>query len=81
MDTVPCRTRTLSRFSCLILAGVLAAGCSPSAERLSGFTADGTKEERQVEAGILGMPSGTRMNEYHLALTSRPHHAGTEANE
>jgi N-acetylated-alpha-linked acidic dipeptidase len=65
----------------VLVVGLLSAGCSPSGQSLPGFTAEGATEQREIEAGILGTPSGERMNEYHLALTAEPHHAGTPANE
>lgn len=49
--------------------------------RPQGFTPDGAVEQRAIEEGILGTPSGDRMLEYHRPLTAEPHHAGIEAQE
>ena len=47
---------------------------------LPGYTAASGQRELATEAAIIGKPSAQRMDAYHLALTSEPHHAGTEAN-
>jgi len=49
--------------------------------RLLGFTAAGTAAQRARERQVLGMPANARMNDYHVAMTSEAHHAGTEAQE
>jgi N-acetylated-alpha-linked acidic dipeptidase len=57
------------------------ASAQSSGERLLGFTAAGTEAQRALERQLLGQPDGDRMLEYHTAMTSEPHHAGTAAQE
>lgn len=64
-----------------LLVVLALAGCTVAANRMRGFTAEGTAEQRSIEEGILGTPSGDRMMTYHTALTAEPHHAGTAADE
>jgi len=63
-----------------LVFGSVASAQSPG-DRLLGFTAAGTEAQRALERQLLGEPAGERMLEYHTALTSEPHHAGTAAQE
>jgi N-acetylated-alpha-linked acidic dipeptidase len=69
---------TLLLLSCAL--GSVASAQAP-AGRLLGFTAGGTEAQRALERQLLGQPAGDRMAEYHTAMTSEPHHAGTDAQE
>ena len=75
----------LATLALLLLAASLAAGSMASAQsngdRLLGFSAAGTEAQRALERQLLGQPAGERMREYHTAMTSEPHHAGTAAQE
>jgi N-acetylated-alpha-linked acidic dipeptidase len=48
---------------------------------LLGFTKESSAKQRELEQKLIGQPSGERMKVYHRALTAKPHHAGTKANE
>ena len=47
---------------------------------LLGYTEDSSAKQLEMEQKIIGMPSAERMTANHHAMTSQPHHAGTEAN-
>ena len=47
---------------------------------LLGFAKESGARQLTLEQRIIGMPSAERMTEYHRAMTSKPHPAGTEAN-
>ena len=53
---------------------------SPDSQLL-GFTREHARLQWELEARIPALISTERMRTYHRALTSEPHHAGTEANE
>ena len=86
MTTIaPKRTGRAVFLAIILLAASLALGSAASAQapggRLLGFTAAGTAAQRALERELFGQPAADRMIEYHEAMTSEPHHAGTEAQE
>lgn len=48
--------------------------------KLMGFIEPSANKQINLEKKIIGMPSAQRMDTYHLAMTAKPHHAGTQAN-
>jgi len=61
-----------------LLAATLAGG-SP-ADRLAGYTAEGSAAQRRIEAAFRRVPSEERAREWHRYFTREPHPAGTERN-
>jgi len=78
--TITAALAAVSLIGASLVAGS-AASAQSSGERLLGFTVSGTEAQRALERQLLGQPAGDRMLEYHTAMTSEPHHAGTEAQE
>jgi N-acetylated-alpha-linked acidic dipeptidase len=60
----------------LILA--LAAASALASDPLLGFTAEGARRQRALEAVFLGIPQAARCEALHRELTAAPHVAGTE---
>ena len=68
----------MRRWTALALA-VLAVGRLAAEEPgLVGFTADGARRQREIEAQFLPLPAPERCESHHRALTAAPHTAGTE---
>ncbi len=74
-------SRTVSA-SGLLLAGLAAATASgPSPlPRLSGYSPEGSSEERKIEEKFLRIPSPVEARRQHRFFTAQPHPAGSERN-
>jgi N-acetylated-alpha-linked acidic dipeptidase len=60
------------------LALLFASVAAAEESSLLGFTAEGTRRQRETEAAFLSLPAAERCEEHHRELTKTPHIAGTE---
>ncbi|MDA1314418.1 MAG: M28 family metallopeptidase [Acidobacteria bacterium] len=67
----------------VVLAGLVAApGFAQSAsEAIRGFTAEGAKTQRALEAKMGAVPRAENVREYIRVMSEEPHHTGSKASE
>lgn len=75
--------RRLHRFIALLIAMLAMAGSPLSAlaqQRITGFSATGTKSQAEIETKFKSVPSPDEARKHHRFLTAEPHPAGSERN-
>jgi len=75
--------RRLHRFIAWLLAMLAVAGSPLSAlaqQRMTGFSATGTKSQAGIETKFKNIPSPEEARKHHRFLTAEPHPAGSERN-
>ena len=66
----------MRRMAALALLAASAAAAEETS--LLGFTAEGSRRQRETEAAFLSLPAAERCEAHHRELTKSPHTAGTE---
>ncbi|MEK6299078.1 MAG: M28 family metallopeptidase [Acidobacteriota bacterium] len=74
-----CRRRKMASLAMVaVLASLPIDGLAQA--RMSGFSLEGTKTQRQIEAKFKAIPSPEEARKHHRYLTAEPHPAGSERN-
>jgi N-acetylated-alpha-linked acidic dipeptidase len=61
----------------VVIAALLSAVAAGPAEPLLGFTVEGSRRQREMEAAFFALPDPSRCEALHRELTRAPHTAGT----
>ena len=72
--------RIVASFAAAAIAAAGAVVLAQRPPRLMGFTLAATDRERAAERVIASVPSVDKMGDYHVAMTRKPHHTGSDAN-
>lgn len=73
-----CRQKMASMALITTLSGLPLDGLAQA--RMSGFSLDGSKTQREIETKFKAIPSPEEARKHHRLLTAEPHPAGSERN-
>ena len=76
--SVRCRRKLASIALLTAIAGLSVDGLAQA--RISGFSLQGSKTQREIEASFKAIPSPEQARKHHRFLTAEPHPAGSERN-
>ncbi len=73
----------MKRWFCVVLAGLVGAPvfAQSNSEAIRGFTAEGAKAQRALEAKMGAVPRAENVREYVRVMSEEPHHTGSKASE
>ena len=73
----------MKRWFCVVLAGLVGAPifAQSNSEAIRGFTAEGAKAQRALEAKMTAVPRAENVREYVRVMSEEPHHTGSKAGE